>query len=94
MRRYSEGRYEIPALEQTSAELRGAFRRSPTPAEDAAEFMDIFAESDLVKFARYVPHADNVNGLVNRARHVVQVTTPKEVEATAESVALEPEVMS
>ncbi|NJN97808.1 MAG: hypothetical protein HC875_28885, partial [Anaerolineales bacterium] len=29
LRRYLEGRYEIPALEQTSDELRRAFRRSP-----------------------------------------------------------------
>ncbi|MBI1879073.1 MAG: hypothetical protein HYR94_12785 [Chloroflexi bacterium] len=76
LRRYIEGRYEIPALEQTSAEVRAAFRRSPTRAEDAAEFMNIFLESDLVKFARYVPHADNVNSLINRARTIVTVTTP------------------
>jgi hypothetical protein len=91
LRRYIEGRYEIPALEQTSAELRSAFRRSPVLAEDAAEFMDIFSESDLVKFARYVPHADNVNGLINRARAVVAQTTP-EVEAVAEPVMPGPEV--
>ena len=92
LRRYIEGRYEIPALEQTSAELRNAFRRSPAPAEDAAEFMDIFSESDLVKFARYVPHADNVKGLVNRARTVVTTTTPK-VEMVAEPIAPGPEVI-
>jgi hypothetical protein len=57
LRRYIEGRYEIPALEQTSTEVRGAFRRSSVLAEIAAEFMEIFLESDLVKFARYVPHA-------------------------------------
>ncbi len=93
LRRYIEGRYQIPALEQTSGELRTAFRKSATPAEDAAEFMDIFAESDLVKFARYVPHADNVNGLVNRARHLVNITTPEVVEALAQPAALEAEVM-
>jgi hypothetical protein len=91
LRRYIEGRYQIPALEQTRAELRSAFRRSPVLAEDAAEFMDIFSESDLVKFARYVPHADNVKGLVNRARAVVVATTPK-VEPVAEPMAPEPEV--
>ncbi|MCL4298912.1 MAG: hypothetical protein KJ077_24460 [Anaerolineae bacterium] len=93
LRRYIEGRYQIPALEQTSAELRTAFRKSGTLAEDAAEFMDIFSESDLVKFARYVPHADNVNNLVNRARHIVHVTTPEVVAAPEEPAALEAEVM-
>lgn len=93
LRRYIEGRYQIPALEQTSAELRTAFRKSGTLAEDAAEFMDIFSESDLVKFARYVPHVDNVNNLVNRARHIVHVTTPQVVTAPEEPAALEAEVM-
>jgi hypothetical protein len=93
LRRYIEGRYQIPALEQTSTELRTAFRKSATRAEDAAEFMDVFLESDLVKFARYVPHVDNVNGLVNRARHLVHTTTPKVIETPEESVVLEAEVM-
>lgn len=93
LRRYIEGRYQIPALEQTSGELRTAFRKSATPAEDAAEFMEIFSESDLVKFARYAPHADNVNGLVNRARHLVHTTTPQPVETPEEPAALEVKVM-
>ena len=65
LRRYIEGRYEIPALEQTSAELRSAFRRSPAPAEDAAEFMDIFSESDLLKLP--VVLTLRCQGLVNGA---------------------------
>ncbi|MFN8456705.1 MAG: hypothetical protein U0401_18900 [Anaerolineae bacterium] len=81
LRRYIEGRYKIPALEQTRSELQSSFRRSVVLAEDAAEFMDILGESDLVKFARYVPHADNVHGLVNRARALVRITTPPEVVA-------------
>jgi hypothetical protein len=93
LRRYIEGRYQIPALEQTSAELHAAFRKSAIRAEDAAEFMDIFSESDLVKFARYVPHVDNVNNLVNRARQLVHTTTPKVVEVPEEPAALEAEVM-
>lgn len=90
LRRYIEGRYEIPALEQTRTELQSAFRRSPVRAEEAAEFMDILGESDLVKFARYVPHADNVHGLVNRARTLVRITTP--AETVVESSPPEPEV--
>lgn len=79
LRRYIEGRYQIPALEQTRSELQSSFRRSVVLVEDAVEFMDILGESDLVKFARYVPHADNVHGLVNRARTIVRSTTPLEV---------------
>lgn len=92
LRRYIEGRYEIPALEQTRSELQSSFRRSVVLAEHAAEFMDILGESDLVKFARYVPHADNVHGLVDRARTIVRITTPSEV--AAEPTPPEPEMVS
>jgi hypothetical protein len=86
LRRYIEGRYQIPALEQTSAELRRAFRRSSAPAEHAANFMSLFSESDLVKFARYTPEADNIYSLINRARTIVGLTTPQ-VEAAPEPAA-------
>ncbi len=90
LRRYIEGRYQIPALEQTRSELQSSFRRSAVLAEHAAEFMDILGESDLVKFARYVPHADNVHGLVSRARALVRITTPETVlESTPPAVEVE-----
>jgi hypothetical protein len=92
LRRYIEGRYQIPALEQTHSELRSAFRRTAVLAEHAAEFMDFLGESDLVKFARYLPHADNIHGLVNRARELVQMTTPLETVVEAEPV--EPEAIA
>jgi hypothetical protein len=41
-----------------------------------SSFMSVFAESDLVKFARYQPNFSEVGSLINRARAVVDVTTP------------------
>ncbi len=76
LRQYIEGRYQIPALEQTSQELRTAFRRSNVAMPDVAGFMGILSESDLVKFARYRPGSDDVDNLVDRARTVVDTTTP------------------
>jgi hypothetical protein len=92
LRRYIEGRYQIPALEQTRFELQSAFHRAAVLAEDKAEFMAILGESDLVKFARYLPHADNVAGLIQRARTLVRITTPvpaveKSTPPEAETVA-------
>ncbi len=75
LRFYIEGRYNIPALEQTTTELRAAFRRSTVSMQDVAAFMTIFSESDLVKFARYNPPSGEINGLVGRARTVVEATT-------------------
>lgn len=84
LRRYIEGRYALPALEQTTDELRAAFRNSTVPMRDVAGFMSIFAESDLVKFARYHPQDGDILGLTGRARAVVQATAPlPEPEAAA-----------
>jgi hypothetical protein len=76
LRRYVEGRYAVPALEQTTTELRAAFRQLDLPMRPVSSFMSVFAESDLVKFARYQPNFSEVGSLINRARAVVDVTTP------------------
>jgi hypothetical protein len=52
----------------------------------------LWSESDLVKFARYVPQVDNVNSLINRARAVVTRTTPV-VEPVQELTTPEAELM-
>ena len=77
LRHYIEGRYEIPALEQTTGELRDAFKKSEVPASDVTGFMSLLTESDLVKFARYIPQPADIYGLINKARAIVDATTPK-----------------
>ena len=81
LRRYIEGRYQIPALEQTSGEIRFAFKQAGVPTRAVNSFMAIFFESDLVKFARYVPPMEEVVHLIGRARAVVDTTTPRPLEA-------------
>lgn len=77
LRRYIEGRYEIPALEQTTAEVRTALREAELPMQEVRSFIGILIESDLVKFARYVPGVDEVYGLINSARAIIDDTTPE-----------------
>ncbi len=76
LRAYIERRYDIPALEQTTAELRAAFRELTVPMRDVAGFMGLFSESDFVKFARYQPQPAEVYSLIGRARTIVDATTP------------------
>jgi len=86
MRQYVEGRYQIPALEQTSGELRAAFRRAGIPMREMNAFMRLFSESDLVKFARYVPAANEIDRLINKARIIIDATIPvPEMETPSES---------
>jgi hypothetical protein len=83
LRRYIEGRYQIPALEQTTGELRTTFRKSEASMKDVSGFMSLLTESDLVKFARYIPQLDDVNRLIGKARSIVDATTPEpEMELT------------
>ena len=77
LRRYIEGVYRIPALEQTTNEIRRAFRRAAVPVREMGGFMSLLSESDLVKFARYQPQRQDVYSLVNRARAVVEATAPQ-----------------
>ena len=77
LRRYIEGRYQIPALERTTGELRLSFGLSLVPAEIVRNFMDLFMESDFVKFARFRPNSQDAYRLVDKARNLVEMTTPK-----------------
>lgn len=80
LRRYIEGRYQIPAMEQTSGEIRFAFKQAGIPTRAVNSFMAIFFESDLVKFARYVPPVEEVSHLIGKARAIVDTTTPRPLE--------------
>jgi hypothetical protein len=82
LRRYIEGRYQIPALEQTTGEIRSAFKKSLLPTRYITGFITIFAESDLVKFARYLPEPESVNQLIGKARAVIGATTPMSQETS------------
>ena len=76
LRFYIEGRYRIKALEQTTGELRDAFRKADVPMREISPFMRLFTEADLVKFARYAPQFEEANSLINKARLIVETTTP------------------
>lgn len=78
LRRYIEGRYGLPALERTTGELRQAFRGAATPAprQRVNAFLDLFTESDLVKFARYIPPREAISRLIPGARRIIDETTP------------------
>jgi hypothetical protein len=76
LRRYIEGRYQIPALEQTTSELRTAFSVALIPSETVRKFLNVFTEGDLVKFARYRPQTHDAYALLDRGRSLIRTTTP------------------
>jgi hypothetical protein len=80
LRRYAEGIYGIPAMDRTTAEFRAALRRARVDGQQVGLFKDFLDESDLVKFARYVPSVEEAQEALPHARHIVDVTKPERVE--------------
>jgi hypothetical protein len=78
MRAYVQGRYRIPALDQTTQELAASFRQARVNRDHAGLFRDLLAEADLVKFARFRPPVDRAYAAIAEARHIVDVTRPAE----------------
>ncbi|MCA9750852.1 MAG: hypothetical protein KC591_01560 [Gemmatimonadetes bacterium] len=76
VRRYLEDRYGVPALESTTDELRDRLRRAPVPPEQASRAVNLFAEADLVKFAKATPEATAARDTERRAREFVRATMP------------------
>ena len=45
-------------------------------ADQTRQFLDLFSESDLVKFAKVTPEVEEAYALLERARHLVEITRP------------------
>ena len=88
VRRYIEGRYQIVAIEMTTAELMENIRQADIDAELIQlleEFLDL---CDLVKFAKYVPTGEEDVAILQQAYTIVDRTKwieEVEVEPTAEA---------
>ncbi len=84
LRRYLEGRYELPALERTTAEVIGLMRKRGLRFEGLAELLD---EVDLVKFARAELPAERRADNLERVREFVTITRPAVTPVDPEAIA-------
>lgn len=80
---YIERQYHVPAMDQTTAELRQTLRSTPMSETYAQAFVELFADCDLVKFAEFSPSVDAANQLIEQARQLVQATTAEAVQQAA-----------
>jgi hypothetical protein len=86
VRVYLEGRYRVRAPEMTTEEfLVATSRDGRLGAEHRRLLGNFLGESDLVKFARYLPSTDDSERAFSAARKFVEETreTPKEEESEA-----------
>jgi hypothetical protein len=74
VRRYIEGRYFVPALELTTGELMDNLKTVAIETEAKAMLHDLLQRSDLVKFAKYQPAADEHERAFQLAESFVETT--------------------
>jgi hypothetical protein len=76
LREYAEGRYGLPALERTTAELEREFgpRHAGEPARN--DFLSLLRACDMVKFAKVAPVKTSADEALEKAMIFVQSTRP------------------
>jgi len=74
MRRYTEGRYFIPALEETSREILKELKTQDISDEMLMMVKEILELSDLVKFAKYKPSDIENDNIVDLSRQFIEGT--------------------
>ncbi|MBV5312856.1 MAG: hypothetical protein JZU47_06135 [Prolixibacteraceae bacterium] len=83
IRNYIENRFDVPAMEQTSAETLGTFKQRKDLVGDASvdQLQHILSLADLVKFAKYTPLPDDNNLTLMNAYFFVNQTKKEELKA-------------
>jgi hypothetical protein len=76
-REYLGNRYRFFSLERSTEELLGELKRRRIERNVFQRIVDFLSETDLVKFAKYVPDAAESSRLLDGAFALVHDTTPK-----------------
>ncbi len=77
LRTYLENQFGLRVFDRTTSELKPILQRSEQQPEHSRRLLDLFTDSDLVKFAKFVPDLKTASRLTGRARELVELTRPK-----------------
>ena len=83
IRRYIEGRFGVPALDMTSAEILASLRDGVLDDEERETLRAFLEGCDLVKFAKYVPTKEEIDATIDRAYTFVKSTQPVQTQEEA-----------
>lgn len=91
IRNYVQDRFDIPAMEQTSAETIGVFkeRKDLVNNDCLNEIQHILSLADLVKFAKYTPLPDDNNLTLMNAYFFVNQTKKEDAVKAPEKSSME-----
>jgi hypothetical protein len=76
LRAYLERQFDLRVFDRTTSELKATLRRSDLAPDHTRQLLDLFMESDLVKFAKFTPDVNVARQLVDGARQFVDLTKP------------------
>jgi len=76
LRTYIEKQFHVHAFDRTTTELQASLRGSTMATDHVRPFIDLFMESDLVKFAKLTPEVESAYQLTDQARTLVDLTRP------------------
>jgi hypothetical protein len=79
LRAYVEQTQGIQATDRTTAEIQKELQKSSLTKEQAQQFSRILSESDLVKFAKFIPDLESAHALVSEAKQFVEATKPEPI---------------
>jgi hypothetical protein len=86
VRRYIEGRYYIPALEETSTEILTELKSQEMGSENLGLVKSLLELSDLAKFAKYFPTEEENTDVIQWASDYINLTkVVYEVESPVEN---------
>jgi hypothetical protein len=77
LRTYLEQQFQLHAFDRTTAELRVQLKQSAITPDQTRRLIDLFSESDLVKFAKLTPEVEEARQLIDEARILVTLTKPQ-----------------
>lgn len=74
IRRYLERRFGVPVMESTTTETLTMLRGVEIGSQPYWLVEDLLRESDLVKFAKFIPPKEVASGALLKARQIVELT--------------------
>ena len=84
LRTYLEQQFGLHVFDRTTTELKVVLKQSTLAPDHTRRFIDLFSDSDLVKFAKLTPEVAEARQLIDEARLLVTLTKPRPVPTKAE----------